>query len=417
MLPPEGQRIIDFATQGNPWEALGVSKNATPDEISTAHLKLRHRFREYPEVQVALSQAKAALHTEPKAHAPFRVRAALNWSKFISVVASILISWPVRLLAMVGTALVLWHMHSIVMTIIVMAVLLPFVLSLYKGNFTPWYYITSVLILLIGGFSASIYLALNKLTHFWPWASIILALSTGIGLFLFFGGSLIAHVTDRLRRPNLWKCIGVFCALFMVTFGMANLLFAEKPVTEITSSALSYIKSNTWLFIILWWALAASLISFFAGIYTGAVFSRSEWVWEWDKASESRFSFGFMATVLSMRTVLESIFYLPFIRAYISAAMNVVIDVSELLTKHLQEFLLYTGAISVLTLPVYLIIISITKGITRKAHWSLVARMAVLIISYWVSMYLIKWAVPALGLQIPIEGQFVVFQDAIFNIK
>ena len=412
MIPLEGQRIIEVVRQERYSEALGVSAHATSAEINRAHFRLLHKFREYAEVQEALNIARVNVREPKKPYVSLRQRISLWAAAVINVLGRVCVSWPIRLLAMVGTALVLWHMQNIVMTIIVMAVLLPFVLSLQKDNYQAWYFPTSVFILMWGGFSASIYFVLNKLTHLWPWACILLALPAGAGLTGYFGVPLLREITDKLHRPKLWKCIGIFCALFMVTFGLANLLLAEAPVREIASSALSYTKSNPWLFSILRLVLAAVLGSVFAWIYSGAIFSRSGWYWEWDKASESRFSFGLMATFLSIMTVLELIFYVPSIREYIGGVWDVVIDVSEPSTKHLGEFLLYYCVSCILAIPVYLVIVSIAKGITRKAHWPLIARMAVGILSLRVCMSLINWAVPTLGLQIPTAGQFVVLQDA-----
>jgi hypothetical protein len=414
MITPEGQEIIDLVKQGDYWQSLRVSRNATPDEVSTAHLKLCHRFSE---VVVALSEAKAALHTEPKARPSSRMRISLYWSRFLAILAAILASLPVLLLAMVGTALVLWNLHNIIFTSIVVVVFFSFILSLYKENYEKWYYIISVLIILWGGFSGSLFLVLSKVANFRLWASIPLALSAGLALFVYFGAPLLIMMRERLRRPSIWKCIGVSGVLFMLVFGLADLFFAKAPFAEIVSSALISIKSNTWLFYILWWVLAAILFSVFAGIYTGAVFSRSDWNWEWDKASEFRFCLGLMATLLSMKTVLEIIFYVPFIRDTISGIRDVVINVSEPILMHLKDFLLFQGAWCILTIPVYLLFIETAKGITRKAHWSLMARVLVGLLAFWVSMYILNWSVSKFGLNIPLESQFVIFQNAIFNTK
>ena len=184
-LEDEGKKIIELEAQGKHSEALGVSSNATSDAILAAHLRSRYRFDEYPEVKSALDEAKAALleqpeadlinlgnllkqldeakaallkqpkatlHTELKAKVPFRIRITLCWIKFISLVASIIISWPFRIVAMVGTTLVIWHhKQSIVIMIIAMvavvAVFLPFMVGLLKKKYQSLYFKFSAVVL------------------------------------------------------------------------------------------------------------------------------------------------------------------------------------------------------------------------------------------------------------------------------
>jgi len=410
MIPPEGQRIIELEAQGKHSEALGVSRNATSDDILTAHLRSRYRFDEYPEVKSALDEAKAALleqpkaalleqpkaalHTELKAQSPFRIRITLYWTKFISLVAGIIIIWPFRIVAMAGTALVIWHnIHNIViMIIIVVAVFLPFMVGLLKKRYQSLYFKLSAAVLFYSGFTYSMRIVLYRFTPLLNWACIVLALILGFMLGRYIGDFLLGAIINKLQRPDFWECVGVFCVLFMVTFGLVDLFLSEVPVTEITYSALSDIQNNKWLFIIVGIVFIYILGTVFARFYSGAIFRKSNWIWEWNNASEYRFCFGFIATILTTRTVLELILYVPFIKEYIGGVRDIIIVVPEPLSKHIREFFFYYGFSSILAINLYFFFVGIVKHITKKNNLPVVARFLVGGYLFWGSVYLINWA-------------------------
>jgi hypothetical protein len=138
----------------------------------------------------------------------------------------------VRFSAMVGTILVLRRLHSIPLTILVVAVSFLFIRAIQKGKFESPGYIISVLSLLWGGFSASVYLALGKIVPTWQIARVVIGVVAGFGLTIYLGAFLLGKITQKFHKPSLWKCIGIFCALFMLTFGLTYLFFSDQQVVR-----------------------------------------------------------------------------------------------------------------------------------------------------------------------------------------
>jgi len=383
MISPEGQEIISLVAQGKWRETFG-----NPTDIDTAHLthlRLCDKFSDCIEVVDALNQAMAMATTELESNKPnpfFKEDTTYPVPGFMRWIAVVLVSSPVQLLAVACTALLIWYRNNLVLTISV--IILALITALASQKRSPhsdsWYWIV-ILILLCGGFSVSAVFILGRFTHLLTWARIVLGILAGLGLTLFPGLSLHQAMIERLRRLNFWTGLGVFCMLFMITFGVADMLLAKKPFTEIISSAFYYIQENDWAL----WGFKIVL-----ALILGVYFARLYGIQKWDSESAPHFCFSLTVTLLTILMATELFFHVPFIVGNIGKLG----EISGPFAKYLGGFLLYYGVAGVMNIPMYVIFSSIVNAIARNRKWSLTSRIIVGTSLFLISVSLLGWLTP-----------------------
>jgi len=463
MIPDDGQKIISWVAMGDPWKALGVSKNTTRSDISIEHLKLCNKYKNYPEVVSALNKAKANLYSKPEVKSKEEGNQAtrpgggggdieketvktlrLSWSRISHILASIISSKPLGVLASVGVFLVFLNIHDLILVFFFMFLIISFITCIkseafYKNGFENFFYI-----LIWSGFFASSFLLLNKIKYLGGWKSYSLSLISSSLLTFCFHDPLVKQIHLINNKSTVLKCIGVFNMLFMFVFGIEYLLIADLHyLKELFHSLTLWILNNTYVaeiiswvnrtiaslsawaneswprvlslinqilflinqeitkllsFLPLWirqllfgifiiiaialiWSIGERIFKFFAELYSGVYFrkSQSDWYSNWRSSSNIFFSIMFTATFLSVVSVYEII-------SFIFQADSFTLDIKDVFV-----FQVLTG---IAAIPIFIVLIPIGNSILRKVHLSFSSntyREIMALISFFMSMVLFDW--------------------------
>lgn len=272
-MPDDGNKIISWVTMGDPWMALGVSKNATRKDISVEHLKLCSKYKNYPEVVSALNKAKADLHLKLQVKSEEEGNQAtqpgggegdieketvkklrLSWSRISHILVSIITFKPLGVLSSVGAFLILLNMHDLIPVFFFMVLIISFIAcvqseNFYKNGFENFFYI-----LIWSGFFASSFLLLNKIKYLDGWKSYSLSLISSSLLTFCFHDPLVKQIYPILHKSTKLKCIVVFNTLFMFVFGTVYLFRTDlNYVKELCHSLTLWILNNAYVTEILLW--------------------------------------------------------------------------------------------------------------------------------------------------------------------
>lgn len=435
-LLDEGLRIIEAVRNYWYWEALGVSRRADSETIHDRHLRLCHKFRDYPEVVEALNQAKAEIREKTKekkkakVSLPFRQRVLQTAQNIINNLSGLSVRLPVLLLAITGTVYVLLNLHNIFLILLTLIDLIIFVRSIRKNDLNSPVYIVSCFILIWGGLSASIYLVLSRFTQIWRFLCVIIGLAAGAGLIFYPFGPFMQGIYNRVNRPGIFKSTGIFCVLFMLTFGLTYLSIGavREPQSKIiaienieqtgsvsqatpslapseTASKAATPKQTSGfkdtLFLAIRFIAVVSLLLFISQFFG------FDWGGKLNNSSELYFCFIFISLFfLVPHIILEALYYVPVIGKHIGGD-GMPRQISDPVFKHFSGFIIYNILVSFSSVLLYLISIfpltSLLKKITRKSYFSFSLNERIFICAYiailaglWVNAALEKnhWKIP-----------------------
>lgn len=435
-VPDEGLRIIEAVKNRRYWDALGVSRRANSETIHDNHLRLCHKFRDSTEVIEALNRAKAEIREQkktrhpPKVSLPFRQRVLQTAQNIINNLSGLSVRLPVLLLAITGTVYVLLNLHNIFLILLTLIDLIIFVRSIRKNDFNSKVYIVSCFILIWGGLSASTYLVLSKFTQIWRFLCVIIGFGVGAGLILYPFGPFMQGIYNRINRPSIFKSTGIFCVLFMLTFGLIYLsigsggeptssIIATKTIEQagsVSQAAPSLTTAESvpkaailkqtsgfkeTLFLAIRFIAVISLLLFISQFFG------FDWGGKLNNSSELYFCIMLISLFFFVpHIILEALYYVPVIGKYIGGD-GMPRQISEPVFKHFSGFIIYNILVSFSSALLYLISIfpltSLLKKITRKSYFSFSLNERICICAYitilaglWVNVALEKkqWKIP-----------------------
>ena len=438
-----GDEIILLVEEQKYNKALGVFYDATDDEINNAYIELSTKFKDFPDVIEALNFAKLNLNSStPLPDVPIKQQVKLYYKKTINFITDFVSSIPARFLAMIATIIVLLEINSVLFTLFI--IVIAFFYAVYFRR-TKYKLLSRVLnftlLFLFGsGLAMTFYFILGEFIIDMKTFRAISGIIIGLALIIYPGIFLEKVLIQKLYKPNLWKRLGFFCVLFIITFGLSHLVTTTEPILKFKDCIVNFsikeeihiittdfahnvsepngniyyekIKRKVDLLpIFLKFIFIYFLTVTFAFIYSGP-----NWKIKWNKASELRFSLTAMLTLLSALTILEIFYYFPFIGKYIGGVLGANRVVPETIPTHMGGFLLFYGMACFSAIPFYLVNIRVWEKLSKKNHISLDTKFIVFAISLIISSCLISVSIFALGLQTIKETGFSKFLEDFINI-
>lgn len=446
-VPPEGQRLIDLVNRGEFASALGVSANTPTLEINKCQTRLNVKFQEYPEVIEAISKARVGLREQKKipqqtAQSTAQQQATKLSSKLFGLPARISITLPVLILAFVGTVYALWRLQNIILIVIVLALFVVFRLAVRRvTNPVSTLYVLTVLFILTSGFATSVYFVLDQVIPdrqivFKVIASLVLGFILGIFPGAFFFDALM----EKANKPNFAKTFGIYCILFMVTFGLFSVFYldsqipestaepataqAQNPVTPFVSRVAGWSKIdvnpaksdesenpapsaqenepvgvwNVFHFLMTTFVIPPALFLIFIRSVLG-----SNWSRKLNNFSEVNFGFTMFCGMLSGLICVELIFYIPHIGGYVGGFSGVIRDTQEPLSTHFSRLLIYYTLVCVVGFAIYVGVVRLLYALFKGQRLSIINKVLLIIMSYYIGTALIIWLFPVAGMSLPVQ--------------
>ena len=419
----EAKRIIESAEGGYYRQALGVSDNASMLEISKAHLKLSSKYRDYPQALEAINNAYVKLRPVEKPYISRTHKFSIAEQKVMDYLAKICINRPLGFVAFFGTLIVIFNATLISVLAVVFSAVFLMLAAHFDHQGKTWKPFI-LLILFISQIFITLYFLLGKISPIWP-VNVFLDIVLCIVILWRYTGNFLKGILDRTSRSSILRWLGIYCAVFMLTFGIANLVILNPP-TLVFSQTIEAMQINFQSFLNWLPAFSAGaggvlavalklgfyffVFAFFASVFSGP--NRQNW----NSYSESRFCRTFTVTLLASYTLVELVYFLPIVGNYIGGVIGAPHVGSEPILNHLGGFFIVYLAYGAAIVLWYLFLTKIIS-VFYKNSLSLWTRFILASFVLIVAFYTVDSAIALLGLPSPNEFGFATFFNSLFGLR